>query len=388
MCLEQARDISWYGKRDVLNKPAENMYIEHHKALSAPPTDPISTSPTPPIPAPSCAGQVYRHVLDLMVSITADVAAAASWACTDNAGAAAAPASKAAASTLLARRIDVGLAVSQALDATLVQLAAELRRGLGSTGTGRVTGTRRGRQQQRQLQQSPSEAIARAAAGLFFDAYEAAVAFLLRALSCLAEGDPERQEEARASLPSSSSSSSSSSPMRNRGEPLRPNQPPRGKQGSGGKQSSDETFGVRNRAPGQGTSTRQTTTTTTTTTTANTAAVCERMVERGVLPRGWDAGARRNAWAQRKLEVLGESPVRFIVVRYPATGFNKVVVLWIQKRMYLSSEWPCGRDFCDSLSLATDSVVFQFVLGVQVEHRMSARYLLTSRRGWSGRWLV
>lgn len=217
-----------------------------------------------------CAGQVYRHVLDLMVSITADVAAAASLAYRENTGAAAAATAAAAASTL-SRRFAVAVAVSQALDATLVQLARELRRDPGSGGTVRS----------RRQQQSPFAAMARAAgAGLYLDAYEAAVAFLLRAFNCLAEEGPE--EERRTSLPSPS---------------------PRGAERRGRKWPPDESFGARGQwqgqRQGQGTPTGQTT--------GTTAAVSERLVERGVLPRGWDAGDRRNAWAQRKLEVLGES---------------------------------------------------------------------------------
>ena len=248
-----------------------------------------------------------------MVSITADVAVAASSASTDSVGAAAAPAATAAASTL-ARRIDIGLAVSRALDATLIQLARELRRGLGSTGSGRGTGMRGSRQQQQQQQQQPpSVAIARAAgAGLFLDAYEAAVTFLLQAFSCLAEGDPEQQqqqqqqqERRKSSLPlSTSSSSSSSSLSRNRGDPLRPNQPP------------EVSCHAWNRARAQPTSTPQTTTFARR---APEGGVVER--ERGVLPRGWDAGARGNGWTQRKLEVLGKS-----------AGGGRVLLLFVARQ--------------------------------------------------------
>eukprot|EP00752_Nemacystus_decipiens_P009541 g8526.t1 len=275
-------------------------------------------------------GQVYRQVLDLMVSIAADVAAAAAAAASsgsrDNAGASAvAPAARGVASTPLTRRMEVGLAVSHALDTTLVQLARQLRRGLGGGGGGgRVAGTR-GSSRQRQF--PSAAAIARAAgAGLYLDAYEAVVAFLLRAFRCLAEGDEsEEQQESRASRPPPSSSSSfftSSSPRNGGSEPsLRPKQPPPGAEGrGGGRRPSEGRFDARNRAPGQLPSIRQTRRDTT------AAAASEAtMMERGVLPRGWDATARRNAWTQRKLEVLAEATTTMASFRMGQLRIQRIV---------------------------------------------------------------
>lgn len=199
-------------------------------------------------------GVIYRQVLDLMVSVAGDVAEAARG---DSAGA-----GGAARPATLARRFDVGFAVSRAFDATLVQLAKELRGGIGFGGfgggacSGRSSGSDvGGRQGIRRPSPSSEAAVARAAgAGLFLDAYEAVAVCLLRAFNDLAEGS------AAAAAAGGDSS----------GDSLRQDRP------------------------------------------ARASEPCERRVgERSpcgpfVVPRVGDPGARRHEWTQRKLQVLGE----------------------------------------------------------------------------------
>lgn len=214
------------------------------------------------------------------------------------------PAAVTAAISTLTRRLDVGLAVSQAFDATLVHLARELRGGIGTTSrlqglrgsAGRHEGPslptasrpRRHHHPHAMTQSQQSAAIARAAgAGLFLDAYEAVVACLLRAFNYLAEGGPEDQEKLGSSPPSFSDDDVD--------EPLkRGKQPLLGEGRRGGKRSADEgvSFGGQKSGGRFDASDRPTT-------------MSERMVENGIMPRGWDAEVRRNAWTQRKLEVLG-----------------------------------------------------------------------------------
>lgn len=216
--------------------------------------------------------------------------------------------SPAAAASALGRRLDVALAVSQAFDATLLHLARELRRGTGtSTGRGQGVWGSKGRSggrhegsstsassfhrrrpdamAQSQLQ---SAAIVRAAgAGLYLDAYETAVACLLRAFNCLAEGGPERQEKLGSSPPPFSDEPHGPDQHQTLVETRR-----------GGRRSSDENarFGVQERGEASDASNRPTTS--------------KGPVEKGFVPRGWDAEVRRNVWAQRKLEVLGMSFLR------------------------------------------------------------------------------
>ncbi|CAM9952181.1 unnamed protein product [Pylaiella littoralis] len=285
------------------------------------------------------SGQVYRHVLNLMVFIVEDVAVAASLV-----GAAAVKTAKpspkpnrsnndenaraplpspAAAASALGRRLDVALAVSQAFDATLLHLARELRRGTGtSTGRGQGVWGSKGRSggrhegsstsassfhrrrpdamAQSQLQ---SAAIVRAAgAGLYLDAYETAVACLLRAFSCLAEGDPERQEKLGSSPPPFSDEPHGPDQHQTLVETRR-----------GGRRSSDENarFGVQERGEASDASNRPTTS--------------KGPVEKGFVPRGWDAEVRRNVWAQRKLEVLAEATTTMSSFRMGQLRLQRVV---------------------------------------------------------------
>lgn len=258
-----------------------------------------------------------------MVSIVEDVAVAASLVATaavtttkpsqsndsNNNETARAPSSSATATSTLARRLDVGLAVSQAFDVTLVHLARELRGRIGtSTSMGQglrgSNGSSSGRHERSSLscssrprrrplamaQSQQSAAIARASgAGLYFDAYETVVACLLRTFSYLAEGSPAEYQDKLGSSPRSFSNGD--------GEPPRSDQQqPFGERRRGSKCSSDTgaPIGVQKSGREFDAWSRPTT-------------MSETMVEKGVMPRGWDAEARRNAWTQRKLEVLGMS---------------------------------------------------------------------------------
>ncbi len=182
-----------------------------------------------------------------MVSVASDVAEAAG-----NANAGAVGPAKA---TTLARRFDVGFAVSQAFDATVVQLAKELREGIGGGGGGgrRSGGSGVGvRQGNRRPSQSSSAVALAAGAGLFLDAYEAVAVCLLQAFDDLDEGS-----SAAAAAASGSDSLRQNHPH-----------PPRGSERRGGGRSPPGPFAV---------------------------------------SRGGNAVLlRRQEWTQRKLQVLGK----------------------------------------------------------------------------------
>lgn len=238
-----------------------------------------------------------------MVSIVEEVAETASVVAAANANAKTGPSQphddcrdNDAAS--MSRRIDVALAVSQAFDATLVQLARGLRGGgicsitgkqglQGNTSSGGSSHggsssssafTRRQRRRAMVVQPQSREAAALAQAGragLFLDAYESVVACLGNALSHLelaehSGGHDDGGDGGADSLPPSWSP-------------------------TGDRRSSPDAplFFTHKGGQRHGTPNRATTT------------VPERNMPPAKHGMGWDAEARRNAWTQTKLEVLG-----------------------------------------------------------------------------------
>ncbi|CAM9970729.1 unnamed protein product [Scytosiphon promiscuus] len=288
-------------------------------------------------------GQIYRHVLDLLVSLVEGVAAAASAI-----GAAASTvtttpstpghdgiprnnleaAKVAAAAATMSRRLDIALAVSEAFDATLVKLARELRGGTcgGRQGLwGRNSGSyRRDRASlwpsptfTRRHQTAPNEqtqsaaaaAVAAAAtarasrAGHYFDAYEAVLACLLQTFDCLASDIPGHEQR---KPPSSPLGGAADTPRRNR--------PPRGSGRVGGDARRPSSPDGPSFGPPQPTG-------------KTTTAISETMVASGLISRGWDAESRRSAWTQRTLGVLAEAMTAMSSFRIGQLRLQRVVSL-------------------------------------------------------------
>ncbi|CAM9331111.1 unnamed protein product [Hapterophycus canaliculatus] len=274
-----------------------------------------------------CDGKLYRHVLNLLVSLVDGVAAAASSVTVAGATGTTTPSTlednEAAAAPTMSRRLDIALAVSEAFDSTLVKLARELREGIGGGGrqgfggcSGGGSGRRRrespsswppsaAARQHRTVTEEPSQLAAAAAtarasgAGLYFDAYEAVVACMLQAFDCFASGVPEQERGMRPSSPSSGGAA----------DTLRRTWPPGGSSRGGGDAGRPSSFG----SP-------QSTCNTPTTTT-----VSGMMVSRGLMPRGWNAEARRDTWTQRKLDVLAEAMTAMSSFRIGQLRLQRVV---------------------------------------------------------------
>ena len=155
-------------------------------------------------------GQVYRNVLQLMVSIIDGVSTDSMVAATATkpfqpsqplhipmrgSGDQPTPTTTAENATILSRRLDIGMAVSQAFDETLVQLAQELRgtnnnatHSSSSSSGGGGDRRRSGREGHAVPPRVAQSAIACAsAAGLFMDACETIATCLLQAFRCLTE---------------------------------------------------------------------------------------------------------------------------------------------------------------------------------------------------------